>query len=174
MEIKKTKINRTTITLYKTMLELLESQSFDDITVNDICQSAMISRSTFYSYFNDKYELVIFTLQQERAALEIVKGKNIEQNLLKLLYRFKEKKCVYKNLLLAQTNRELSQMIMEHTGKFVRHAIEKTAVSEEALNLQTTFCTSGISGIVIWWLKNDFPITEEALTQYILDFTNIT
>lgn len=173
MDTNEIKINRTTITLYKTMLELLETQSFDDITVNDICQNAMVSRSTFYSYFDDKYALVIFLLQRERATLEIVQGENIEQNLLKLLYRFKEKRRAYKNLLFAQSNRELMQMIVKHTSGFVKHTIAKKAVSEEELNVRTAFCTSGISGTVIWWLENDFPMSEEVLAQYILTLTDI-
>ncbi|MBM7617216.1 AcrR family transcriptional regulator [Weissella uvarum] len=38
--------------------KLLLSKSFDAITVTDICDEALISRKTFYTYYEDKYELI--------------------------------------------------------------------------------------------------------------------
>ena len=39
------------------MAELSE-RSFNDITVNDICQRAMVHRTTFYKHYPDKYTLL--------------------------------------------------------------------------------------------------------------------
>lgn len=166
INMKNTTVNRTTITLYKTLLNLLEKKSFEDITVNDICEEAMVSRSTFYSYFDDKYALVTFSLNRERESLEIVAGENIEENLLKLLYRLKEKKIVYKNLLLAQTNRELNRMIIDHISSFVVGAFDD-GIDEVELSITTTFYSTGIAGIVIWWIEKNFPISEGELAKYI-------
>ena len=41
---------------------LLEVQSFEDITVNQLCEEAMIRRATFYKHFADKYEYLSFYL----------------------------------------------------------------------------------------------------------------
>lgn len=38
--------------------QLLLEKSFDVITVTDICDTADISRKTFYTYYADKYELI--------------------------------------------------------------------------------------------------------------------
>lgn len=38
--------------------ELLKNESFDHITIHDICDNCSISRMTFYRYFRDKYELM--------------------------------------------------------------------------------------------------------------------
>lgn len=38
--------------------DLLYSNMFDSITINDICKKAMIHRSSFYRYFKDKYDLL--------------------------------------------------------------------------------------------------------------------
>lgn len=40
------------------MYILLESNTFKKITVNDICEAASISRSTFYKTYHDKYDIL--------------------------------------------------------------------------------------------------------------------
>lgn len=44
--------------LQQSLLALLHSQSFQDISVKDICQHAAIPRRTFYHYFNGKEDLM--------------------------------------------------------------------------------------------------------------------
>ncbi len=38
--------------------ELLTEKTFDQITVKEICECSMISRITFYNFYNDKYDLL--------------------------------------------------------------------------------------------------------------------
>lgn len=51
------KQTRTRLDLIRTMESLLSRQKFEDITVNDICKEALLTRTTFYRYFVDKYAL---------------------------------------------------------------------------------------------------------------------
>lgn len=48
---------RTRKSLINTMEKLLTERKFEDITINDICERSMVTRSTFYRYFDDKYQL---------------------------------------------------------------------------------------------------------------------
>lgn len=51
------KQTRTRLDLIRTMESLLSRQKFEDITINDICEEALLTRTTFYRYFVDKYAL---------------------------------------------------------------------------------------------------------------------
>ena len=42
----------------KAMITLLKEKKYDDISVKDICETAGISRGTFYLHYKDKYDLV--------------------------------------------------------------------------------------------------------------------
>lgn len=44
--------------LITTFSDLLETKSFDNITIQDLCEKANVRRSTFYRHFNDKYDLL--------------------------------------------------------------------------------------------------------------------
>lgn len=40
------------------LFKLLDNKDFSKISINDICQTAMIGRSTFYRHYEDKYVLL--------------------------------------------------------------------------------------------------------------------
>ena len=73
--MKDLRVQRTYILLKDSLFKLLSKKSFEDIRVNDICNLAMIHRTTFYHHFQDKYELLEFCIQ------------DIEQELLKKINR---------------------------------------------------------------------------------------
>ena len=39
---------------------ILEKKRFDDLTVNELCDEAMIRRATFYKHFADQYDFFSF------------------------------------------------------------------------------------------------------------------
>lgn len=53
------RILKTKNTLYQTLENLMRNKTFEEIKVSDICSEALINRSTFYSHYNDKYELLV-------------------------------------------------------------------------------------------------------------------
>lgn len=52
------RIVKTRFLLRSTLQKLMENNSFDDITVKQVCENADVSRVTFYSHFTDKYALL--------------------------------------------------------------------------------------------------------------------
>ena len=52
------RITKTRALLRGTLQEMLETLSFDDVKVKQICKKAEVSRVTFYSHFADKYALL--------------------------------------------------------------------------------------------------------------------
>lgn len=169
MDNQETKVNRTTITLYRGMFELLKTNPFDSITVNDICQHTIVSRSTFYTYFADKYELVLFCLERERAKLEISQGKNVFDNIYQLLKSIEEQQDVYQNLLLAQANRELNQMILGQLSKNIGETILKTSDFSDALRVKAIFNSYGVVGSIMWWIESGSKIEVKDLASYLYE-----
>lgn len=58
MESKDIRVQKTIKTIEDVFLNLIKEKTFTDITIKDICDEAMISRSTFYSHYKDKYDLL--------------------------------------------------------------------------------------------------------------------
>lgn len=49
---------RTKKALKQAVVDLLEIELFEKISVTDICKKANVNRVTFYTHYNDKYELL--------------------------------------------------------------------------------------------------------------------
>src|SRR5579859_7996496 len=60
---------RTRKLLRDALLELIEERGFDAITVEELASRAMVSRSAFYRYYQDKYDLVEQIFEEAMSAL---------------------------------------------------------------------------------------------------------
>src|ERR1700736_1721270 len=58
------RIKRTQKLLRTALMDLIEERDFDELTVGEIAERAMVSRSGFYRYYQDKYELVEQLLEE--------------------------------------------------------------------------------------------------------------
>ncbi|MDO4326916.1 MAG: TetR/AcrR family transcriptional regulator C-terminal domain-containing protein [bacterium] len=54
---------RTYFLLRKAFFQLLTEMPYEKITLTELCHSSMVPRSTFYRYFEDKYDLLCYCLQ---------------------------------------------------------------------------------------------------------------
>ncbi|AYY66231.1 TPA: TetR/AcrR family transcriptional regulator [Staphylococcus aureus] len=61
----------------ETTFKLLETNYFDGISVQQICDDAEVNRSTFYRYFEDKSDL-LYHLMQRIGDMFIENAKNNE------------------------------------------------------------------------------------------------
>ena len=85
MNKSESKYYNTALLMDEALLLLLEKKEYDFITVKEICQKAGVNRSTFYSHFNDKYELFISLINNLKQELEN-DLKSIEEDNLKDYY----------------------------------------------------------------------------------------
>lgn len=62
------RVTRTKKILKETLLHLLNDSLFEDISIKELCNRAGISRVTFYTHYNDKFDLIddVFSDMQEQ------------------------------------------------------------------------------------------------------------
>uniref|UniRef100_UPI00210CA7E2 TetR/AcrR family transcriptional regulator n=1 Tax=Staphylococcus aureus TaxID=1280 RepID=UPI00210CA7E2 len=58
------RVIKTKKALSSSLLQLLDQQLFQTITVNQICDNALVHRTTFYKHFYDKYDLLEYLFNQ--------------------------------------------------------------------------------------------------------------
>lgn len=76
------RVIKTEKILNETLLEILKEKSFEEVKVSDICDKALINRSTFYSHFTDKYDLLNSLIKNMKKYLieELHKNKNVSNS----------------------------------------------------------------------------------------------
>lgn len=64
------RIEKTYLFLHNAFTALLEEKRFEDFTVNELCERAMIRRTTFYKHFADKHEYFAFYMKEICASFQ--------------------------------------------------------------------------------------------------------
>jgi len=166
------RVTKTHKALAESLMNLLEKKAFQKITVNDICQNAMVSRSTFYLHFEDKYQLFLFCLQTENEQLkEVAKEKGPRELLHSVLVAVKEREKAYRNLLMADIDMELLRMFQ---AQFYIFFLEMIAESEAQgaefpgpIPMLARYYASGLAGIMLWWIESGFAYSIEEMVVCI-------
>ena len=119
--MKDLRVQRTYILLKDSLFKLLSKKAFEDIRVNDICNLAMIHRTTFYHHFQDKYELLEFCIQDiEQELLKKINRDNYTNSrkfytnlIMGLLEYIAEKKSIFQNVLKHNSENSITEIFMK-------------------------------------------------------------
>lgn len=158
------KFELTNQTIKKTFLYLLQTNKFYKLTINQICDSANISRITFYRHYSDKFEL-----------LEDVNNDkiNVLQNYIK--QRLHEKDI---SRILLQMTKFLEKDAEDLQQLFKINQVENQSSLEDKLNdlLQTEFAnyiskertTTSIRDIPVNYLSELYAANATIFIKYSL------
>ncbi len=87
------------------MMELLQEQSFESITVNTICDRCSYPRSTFYNYFEDLYDLLDYSWSVSSEAIIDEETMAVDEAermdyIFHRIFRFMKEREVYLNRMM--------------------------------------------------------------------------
>lgn len=178
MNKKDLRVIKTRNALYNTLLELMTENGFEDIKVSDICNKALINRSTFYSHYNDKYELLKDAIEDIKNALtiELSKNNNITNTkeyyleMIKLLLnKVDEKRDIFYGIMINNRNSIMVDIIYDvlDNSVFSRIKNENNIEENTVTEIVTKFYLGGVFNVVIEWLKNSHLYTKEDIINYL-------
>lgn len=170
--------------IFHAFSELLSEKSYSKITVQDIINQANIGRSTFYSHFETKDDLLkemcteLFEhIFSEDKTSEITHDFSLSNDpismITHILYHLRDNK---KNII-GILNCESSDMFLRFFKEYLNEFITKHLIHEDSRKnseVPDDFLINHISGsfveMVYWWIKNKMKQTPEELARY---FTSV-
>lgn len=168
--------------LEETLGTLLEEKSFEEIKVSDICAKAKIHRSTFYTYYNDKYELLKSKLDKYEAKfLDFLRKYKIEGKLtdshvdimieiLKYFYFNKEYlKIIFQNNREGSIIKILQKYLEAYIIEGVKDIEQVRSDRPHTIEIMGSFYSGAFISVIGKWILKDCYITPEELAQYISD-----
>ncbi len=174
------RIRRTYKLLKAALLELLKKEPFEKITVKDICEEAMVHRTTFYTHFEDKYDLLRYCMQELESPFETIDIKTpsvegykeyysrVAKSILEHVYKNKDfyKTVIRKNSeesFITNFEKELSIKIHDKLEMCQKSGLKLPMPAE----LLSCVCSSACMSAVKWWIENDAPFSIDQLLKYI-------
>lgn len=159
------------------LLELMSQRPFREISVVDVCQRAMVHRTTFYAHFEDKNALLRYVLAELRRSFE-AEQESIEAQAGARGYLLAEFRSA---LSFLKRNRQVYLSGLKG-GSTELHLVEDAVTQglerrfekegfydgrEQMAQSAARYYSGALLSVVRWWLENGMPISEEELVEQV-------
>lgn len=174
------RIQKTYIALTNAFFQMMEEIRFEDIRVKDLCERAMVRKSTFYKHFADKYELLAFIVKEMQRKFDAqLANEDRDTNkadyytqLLSLIFDFIDANRRFVQSAISSNSFPLILNILsEQVIPDIRLKLKEDERHGESLpadeNVMATFFVGGIMESVGDWLVKGMPITRENLMNQL-------
>lgn len=162
--------------IQKALLQLLENNDIDTITVKQICAEANINRSTFYSHYDDVLSLVHAI--ENRIHQEIISnylnkadaGKGMLDGSFyhNFLENIKKYKTFYKASLKKRTTFPLTEGYEEIMNHLIIPACTQKGITDNvSIRYKLVFYQAGFTHILKYWVEHDCTESVETIESYI-------
>ena len=159
------RVQRTKKALITTFSDLLEMKSFENITIQDLCEKANVRRSTFYRHFNDKYDLlnhIVGTLIEYFRTLHLpeIDPKDPRQFFNKfmkdILLFISDNKAMVKSVISINIYSEVYQILYNQIYAVVKRQIEfDKQIGQFYIDefIYGEFLAGGILSVILNWIQ---------------------
>lgn len=155
----------------KTFAELMnEKKELNKITVTELVKRADITRSTFYTHYDDIYE-VVNDYQLETIELLVSDDKVLES--IQDIYNYfddifdclKKNEEIYKMLLVSNGSLIFLEQLKKLAGEKIYYAMRNIIKNNKYLELDVSFYMSGIISELIKYFRGQSDYSLEELSE---------
>ena len=174
------RIQRTRKLLQQALIDLTVEMGFAAVTVRDICNRAMVNRSTFYRYYLDKYDLLDQYMDAIQAAtLEAASSseaamsaapKSVPSGLLMLVKQVEANADFYRAMLGRKgdpTFVERFRRFSENRYRYLFAQQKVVDVQSPPVDMKLEYISYAGVGAFLWWLEHDQPCSAEQLAIWL-------
>lgn len=167
------RVTRTIRDFENTLITLLEKNSFESLTVDQICKEALMHRSSFYRYFSDKYDLLEQTLNAQ--INKLTENTDSEDDIIKQLLSYIDKnKDVIRHLapnsarssLYTEILNILSQVLLERRNLETNDPIVTALQKSDNPEMLAYVLSGAIIGTFYWWQGNNYDVPTEDVIKF--------
>lgn len=156
---------RTYRAVYDAFAELLQEKPYSMITVQEIIQRADVGRSTFYSHFGTKDELLeqmcenifrhIFAAEKKSCDLRHV--------LTQLFFQLRDCRAIVTGMVNGESRHVFLAYLAAHLNRVMEEHIPGDTGIEPSYLLDQA--VHGIARTAVWWVKEDMKTEPEKLAE---------
>jgi AcrR family transcriptional regulator len=174
------RVTRSKEHIWRALVSLIndDKRPFEVITINDICERAMVHRTTFYKHFEDKDHLLSYCVDQMKGGL--AKFTAYERLLKPFQCLAQARNNSFPRTVLAcmQTserfNGEMEKKMMALLKEDMSIATQGKDLFSIPDDIVIQFYVSAVSGLAIWWTVNGQSILPEQMDEYYHKMVNTT
>ena len=160
------RVERTYKLLIDALMQLMTEKHFEEITVGELCERAMVRRATFYTHFGDKYELFTFMIREVKEQF----AENLSQRndneivpyyigiLSQMMDFLEQKREMISTIFSSSVAHVLMDIFVEQIKLDIwyqlREKAKKGEISQGTAELKAVQYAVIIAHSAKWWLEN--------------------
>lgn len=157
-------------------IDLLQEKPFSDITVIDICEKAEASRSVFYKYFHDKFELIAYEYEECMDAVveELENNENFtmyDATYARCKFYF-DRKNIYEKLVTDSEIRFFDDLFIQiyakHATSFAKYNLKKENLPKE-VEYAIYYHAVAQTNMVKEWIRKGYELSLPKFTKILTD-----
>ena len=174
------RVIKTKKALYDALRNLMKTKTFEEIKVSDICDEALINRSTFYAHFEDKYSLLESMINDLKQDLikELDNNRNYSNTkeyyieIIRLyLDHIENNQDTYLSIAINNRNSILTDIIYDVIDKDIVSKLNNDEYANK-LNIPkdiiSKFFLGAVVNVGIYWIYNMNKYSKEELLNYLI------
>ncbi|WP_251547835.1 TetR/AcrR family transcriptional regulator [Limosilactobacillus caecicola] len=168
-------MNRTVRDFQNALETLLRKKPFEKITVDQICNEALLHRSSFYRYFHDKYDLLEQLINNRLS--QLIASAPTENDFIEIAANYlNDNKDIFRHLSADNANSTLytemiritSEVLLKQSEDDQRHGeILKVISNSEDPDLQSYAFAGAIMGCLYWWQSKNYDVPVEEAVEFV-------
>lgn len=178
------RVKRTNKYIIEAFIRLVEEKGFEQVTVQNIADEAMINRATFYAHYKDKQDLYekIFDLAVESFTAILVfedfvqgnriKIRKIEAAMTELFLHIQNNRSFYLTIMDASAieiiRKKLGLILTERYQEIFSTLRITEGDIEVPLDFIIDYMTSIFVGTLHWWLTAETTMTPDHLAKLVI------
>lgn len=173
------RVRKTRQLLQTALMALTIQKGFESVTVKDICEYAMVNRTTFYRHYADKYDLLDQYMNELYDLLDQSTSEpgfdSPPAGLVQLLEHLQAHADFYRAMLGPNGYPLFAERIRYYIEQRIRHSLPTKAIPSNPdrppLDMMLRSISSAGLGAILWWLENDMPVTAEQMAIWAVQIS---
>jgi AcrR family transcriptional regulator len=169
------RVRRTQKLLREALIDLIEEQGFDALTIGEITERAMVSRAAFYRNYRDKHDLVEHIFEEAMSALLGAVNDLGKEHPSEIWIQFFEHIAEYERLYRTLLGRKGSRWFVWKMRASLAELIEERGrlphgpdtMEHSAHTFSDTFVPDLVSAMFVeaitWWLEQGRPYSSKEI-----------
>jgi AcrR family transcriptional regulator len=152
---------------------LIQEKTFDSITTTEIIEASSVSRTAFYSHYNDKYDLVERYLSMFFDNLEeIITTGPDNETVLNAIFNMIREKVIYQSFISRKFSLEIQYYFKDRLKVFLKEhyqtisKVMKIPVNDRERAYE--FYTAAIYGYTYNWIQDGMQTPNDQLVNVLL------
>lgn len=162
------RVQKTHRALIGSFVTLLEHKRFEEITVHELCDLAMVRRATFYKHFGDKYEFFAFFVRAVRDQFWQSRGPG------QMPYEEIGRCCLdfleaHEKLVRSVMQSDAFPLLLDILSDQIVRDVQAMLREEQELPLPPEVLAQAYTGALIfvcrWWLTHRHTLDKETMLR---------